>query len=963
MKRVFLILSIFITFSIQATVPPEPIKFNEIPPSIHQIELEYYKRIEIKEPEYPLLYSLKEEEWCELLEERSENLSKTIFGFMPYWVVNDLTTIRWDLLTHIAYFGVELNEYGNVVDAHNWPNGSYVQALINTAHSNGVKVVLTAILFDSNEISTLLSSSTYRQNAINNLLALVQQGNGDGVCIDFEGVPYAQKANLVTFMTSLKNTFHNWKGDSHVSICTPAVDWAGAFDYDQLAINSDGLFIMAYDYYWKGSSTAGPVSPHSSSTRWGTYSVQWTINDYITYGGSENKNKFIVGLPFYGYEWPTSSTTVPSSTTGYGVARTYDAAKTNAQIYGRQWDSYGSVPYYVISAGPNQCFYDDGESLGLKWDLVINQDLGGTGMWALNYNKTDSIIWSVIESKFASQPQEDLDGIKIGIDPGHGGSDPGAVGPTGLTEKEVNLAGSLFLRDALLARGASVYMTRTTDVYVTLTARSSYFNSIPVDRAESYHHNASGTPSVNYTGVHIYWTDTLGCNAASYNSRDMASKTALRLDQALNIGVVSSNCSPPIYGVHGDNFHMVRETTMPAMLTEASFISNPTEESLLYTDARRCLIAGAIAKGIEAHYGVNESDPPCALGTCGNPIVISSFPFTDQNSTLGRSELIDGYSCPPSSGSEAGPEVVYAFSIDLAGKLTATVTDGSGVDIDIHLLNSCNPSTCIVRNDTTFTIFLQPGTYYLICDTWTSFSGTKYPGPYTLSVTFTPDTIAPASVNDLKWLNNRWEWSAVTLDRLGNSETMGYYQMWRATDLSTWNFTLLQDRITNTYLEDNSTPPSEGCYYYYLHAIDAAGNRDNPHLDVVKLYNDAIYNGSWSNGSSADCIGGMGNYKFASTSSTPTATATWYFEPEESGLYELFVRFVASTYNRTTVRYTVNHLKGSSVNLVDQTTNNCQWVSLGNYTLKAGTSYSVVLDNQATLSKVVIAEGIKWAKK
>ena len=974
MKKIislFFILSIVYSLSFFATVPPEGVADGSIqqPPSIHQIQFFENQKIEHFEPQYPLNYTVKEEDWlCEGESlNREESLSKTVFGFMPYWVVSDLSKVQWDLLTHIAYFSVGVNSDGSLTNqsgSYAWPNGSYVQALISTAHSNGVKVVLTATNFSSSSISTLLSNSSYRQNAINNLLSLVQSGNGDGVCIDFEGVSNTQKANLVTFITNLTSAFHSSILGSNVSICTPAVDWSGAFDYDQLAINCDGLFIMAYDYYWSGSSTAGPVSPKSSSSRWGTYSVNWTINDYITYGGSENKNKFILGLPYYGYEWPTSSTSVPSSTTGSGTAKVYDTAKANAQTYGRQWDSYGEVPYYVNSSGPYQCFYDDSQSLGLKWDLVNSNNLGGTGMWALNYDKSDTSLWDALESKFAATTSGDMTGIKIGIDPGHGGSDSGAVGPTGLTEKEVNLAGSLMLRDALLAKGASVYMTRTTDVDVSLTDRSNYFNSIPVDRAESYHHNASDNSSANYTGVHIYWTDTLGCNAASANSRDMAAKTALQLDSALNIGVVSSNCSPAIYGVHGDNFHMVRETTMPAMLTEASFISNPTEEALLKTDARRCLIAGAIAKGIENHYGKTLEDPPCSSGTCGNPIVINSFPYTDNNSTLGRNESLNNYSCPPSSGSEAGPEVVYLVSIPLAGNLTVTVTDGSGVDIDPHLLSTCNPNSCLARNDTTFTIFLQPGDYYLVCDTWTSSSGTKYPGAYTLNVSFTPDTIAPAEVQNLKWQNNRWEWDGVTLDRLGNQENMGYYQMWRADNIQNWNFSLLQDHIVDTYLDDSSVPPTGACYYYYLHAVDAAGNRDNPHLSLTKIYTDANYSGSWSNGGSADCLGGTGQYKYASTSTTPTATATWYFTPEETGDYTVSVRFVAGTTNRTSARYTVNHFNGSTTVLVDQTTNNCTWVLLGTFTFKSGTTYSVVLDNQSSVTgKVVIAESVKCGRQ
>ena len=189
-----------------------------------------------------------------------------------------------------------------------------------------------------------------------------------------------------------------------------------------------------------------------------------------------------------------------------------------------------------------------------------------------------------------------LNGLKIGIDPGHGGAEPGAVGPTGLTEKEINLDTSLFLRDYLEADGADVYMTRTTDVTMTLSARSSYLNSIGVDRSISVHHNASSNRTANYTGVHVYidygW-ETAG---------DLAYDVVHRLEDHMHIGFVWSNCDPYREGVHEDDFHMVRETNMPAILTENSFVSNWAEEYRLYDSNYLYQNAWAIYAGTCNHY-------------------------------------------------------------------------------------------------------------------------------------------------------------------------------------------------------------------------------------------------------------------------------------------------------------------------------------------------------------------------
>ena len=79
--------------------------------------------------------------------------------------------------------------------------------------------------------------------------------------IDFELLPTSQRDNLVLFMQDLSTAFHNEMDDPIITMATPAVDWNNAWDYDSLAQITDGLFIMGYNYFYSGSSTAGPVSP------------------------------------------------------------------------------------------------------------------------------------------------------------------------------------------------------------------------------------------------------------------------------------------------------------------------------------------------------------------------------------------------------------------------------------------------------------------------------------------------------------------------------------------------------------------------------------------------------------------------------------------------------------------------------------------------------------------------------
>jgi len=199
---------------------------------------------------------------------------------------------------------------------------------------------------------------------------------------------------------------------------------------------------------------------------------------------------------------------------------------------------------------------------------------------------------------------QDLSEYSFCIDPGHGGSEPGAIGPTGLTEKEINLTTSFFFRDSLVAHGATVYMTREEDVTLSLAARSSLANAMAVDRCLSVHHNASTSQYANYTGLHVY----LDLPEIDLH---LASNIVARLDSVLNIGVVPTNCGT--WGVHADNFHMVREPNMPCCLSEISFISNPAEETRLRDSAYLNTNATAHFKGLAHHMATSPEPPPPTL--------------------------------------------------------------------------------------------------------------------------------------------------------------------------------------------------------------------------------------------------------------------------------------------------------------------------------------------------------------
>ena len=173
----------------------------------------------------------------------------------------------------------------------------------------------------------------------------------------------------------------------------------------------------------------------------------------------------------------------------------------------------------------------------------------------------------------------------------------------------------------------------------------------------------------------------------------------------------------------------------------------------------------------------------------------------------------------------------------------------------------------------------------------------------------------------------------------------------------------MQDHVPTTYLADPSSPPSGTGWFYQLHAVDAAGNRDNPHLTWTRAYAQASYTGTWAQGASADCDGGTGGYRAVNSAASANATAAWSFGVEESGTYAVSTRYVQGGNRSAAARYTVYDQGGSALTPVNQQTGGCAWVSLGSHTLRSGQTYSVVLDNQGTPGQYVIADSVRWVKE
>ncbi|MFZ6016630.1 MAG: N-acetylmuramoyl-L-alanine amidase [Nitrospirota bacterium] len=244
------------------------------------------------------------------------------------------------------------------------------------------------------------------------------------------------------------------------------------------------------------------------------------------------------------------------------------------------------------------------------------------------------LVIDVYGTRKIKKPDTEVARRKIVIDPGHGGHDPGAIGPRGLYEKNVVLDIALKLKEILLTDPANeVFLTRETDIFIPIEERTVIANNKNADLFISIHANAS--PRRKARGVETYllsWTndeeamrvaarenaislkrmkeqmekyksdlDIILSDLRRENKRDESIKLAHYIQKSIVSTLNSGYKNILDLGVKQALFYVLFGAKMPSILVEVSFISNHEEEKLLSKDSYRLQIAKAIAAGLNTY--------------------------------------------------------------------------------------------------------------------------------------------------------------------------------------------------------------------------------------------------------------------------------------------------------------------------------------------------------------------------
>jgi spore germination protein YaaH len=316
-----------------------------------------------------------------------------LFGFAPYWTLPMAGGFDLRDLTTVAYFGVDIAPDGSIIASGDGWAGYQSQdlaQLISAAHFAGARVVLTAKTFDQSTLDRLSSDPTAADRLGSQLVQAIGSKAMDGANLDLEGLGGADRAGLTRLVGAVSARLHavnpHWQVtvDTYASSASSQNDF---FDVPALARETDGLFVMAYDM--ESSGSASPNSPLS-------YYAANIAQSMTAYRWAAPSGKVILGLPFYGYDWPTADNAPNAQAAGSPAPVAY--GRIRAAGLPTYWDQRGSVPWtaYQVGGQWHEAYYDNPQSLAMKADLADADGLGGVGIWALGMDGNDPAMMAAL---------------------------------------------------------------------------------------------------------------------------------------------------------------------------------------------------------------------------------------------------------------------------------------------------------------------------------------------------------------------------------------------------------------------------------------------------------------------------------------------------------------------------------------------------------------------------------------
>lgn len=339
---------------------------------------------------------------------------KIVYGFLPYWNMAQFET-RPEL-THLAYFGLaigadgelETTVDGNIAPGYNQLQSETFLEAAQAMKDQGGQMELVLTLFNPEFASKFLRSEVAQNNLLENLDSILLAYPISGINLDVEvnNEGKALQTEMVAFVKKVREHL-NGRYD-HVGLSLDVYPSAARneniWQVAELEPYLDFFVVMAYDFHRRGSPQAGPVAPLFGGDEYWSSDISTHLKEFTdqvpTY-------KILLGMPFYGYEWQTTTRDSQSNTyPDTGATATYKRIQTILQQKDEldvqeHWNEEALSPYlsYVEDDKIYVIYYDNARSISYKLDFVNQLDLAGVAIWALGYEGDTNELWQVIENK------------------------------------------------------------------------------------------------------------------------------------------------------------------------------------------------------------------------------------------------------------------------------------------------------------------------------------------------------------------------------------------------------------------------------------------------------------------------------------------------------------------------------------------------------------------------------------
>lgn len=324
-----------------------------------------------------------------------------IIGFVPYWLLDKADRNYRPFFTTLTYFGLAVDVDGKPIYLVNpqEEEPGWTALKNDRFDAQDLSASLLVHSADEDKIALLIQKPEAAAHALVTEVAPIMKKYGfSDLNLDIESFLEASDSARANYTLFAKTVAEDVRAANlgTITIEIPPIALVRKFLIDPIAIGkiADFVVMMTYDYHYSGSFLAGPVAPAGGVPNAREFDVETAIQEAVKV---IPKEKLILGIPLYGYQWETISdrpgaATIPGGASTASTRRIAELLSECATC-SAQYDPVAKEPYLIFPEGDyfKQTFYENEQSLQEKITLAKKYQLEGVALWALGY-ENESIL-------------------------------------------------------------------------------------------------------------------------------------------------------------------------------------------------------------------------------------------------------------------------------------------------------------------------------------------------------------------------------------------------------------------------------------------------------------------------------------------------------------------------------------------------------------------------------------------